>query len=159
MSGFSFGTYISPSSSVPPLFFFFTSPVTYNLFHSPFSVSPCQTSEISDSMGLLTPFRLFCYVLLVCPQSALLGIPIDPDMFLSGCLRLARWVWLLQDCTILSTSRSTTPSTVVFTFTVCNPHRHRCSCQTLTLDDVSPDKIIAEILAAAGLTILFTPLL
>lgn len=39
------------------------------------------------------------------------------------------------------------------------PYRHRCSDRTLTLVDVSPDRIIAEIIAVAGLTIIFVPIL
>jgi len=69
-------------------------------------------------MGLLNLFRIVCYVILVGPQSGLARMPIDPDAFPSGCLRLARWGCLLQDYTTLSTSQNTTPSTAALTFTV-----------------------------------------
>jgi len=80
-------------------------------------------------MGLLNLFRIVCYVVLVGPQSALVQIPADLDMFLSGSLRLVRWGWLLQDYTTLSTSQNMTPSTVALISTVRNHPRHRCSCQ------------------------------
>ena len=111
--------YINPSSSgAPPSL---TSSAIYDLplFH------PCfprlSSLRVSNVMGLLTFFRLVCYITLVGLRHVFIQTtPIDPDAFPSGCFLLARWGWLLQGYTTLSTSHHTIPSTTASTSTVRN---------------------------------------
>ena len=90
LSGFSPDIYIPLHRQLPPPFFFFTSLVTHD---SPLVHLCIPSSNLRDlnAMGLLTLFRIVCYLVLVGPRSTHVWIPTDPDMLLSGCLRLARW--------------------------------------------------------------------
>ena len=71
-------------------------------------------------MGLLTLFRVVCYIILVGPLSDLPVIPVNSDMFPSGYSRLALWGWPPQDYTTLSIFHPAIPSTAALNFTVLN---------------------------------------